>query len=512
MWKSEKIPAAVLTVFSLLMIGIYVLESRIYHPFNFLKTYAGFRPDDTVRIAPACWFLFTGILFLSFALALIISPDFFRRFHDRFIRVGRRRFLAAAMVAAFGLSTLVNFLVYDNIPKNLDEIGYLFQAHHFASGKIYSRAPLEGFQGYMNIVTDGEGKIYGAHFPGMSLLQTPAVFIGQPWLTGPFLGALGLLVLFGLARRIYGEALARYALILALISPFYIFMSATFMSHPGTAFLSLLFSYFFVRWVLDGKKYAPYLTGLCFGLLAVTRPLTCLTVTLPFLIYLVVLIIKRRSSMAVPLFRCLLPVVIILVLFAGYVKILTGDPLLLPTSIQNPSLSPGFGPQKGVPVRGGVREPFYFADGLNQALSKTVMLGVDLYGWAGFSLVFIPFVLAAPGRSRWDIIFLSSAVLITVNYLVMPAKGMIYGPRYFFAAVPFLFLLTLRGIQGAAALLSKIHENGVDRRIYRFCLYAFALFVFLFTIRSALEYVPMKVEKYRGIQPRFLLDLNNIKF
>jgi len=510
--KIEKILFPVLLIFSLLLMAFYVLESRMLHPFNFLKTYAGYRPPMTVQIAPAGWILFTGILFFAFAMALVMPSAFFRRLHERFIQVRRRHFIGFAALLAFLLSSLINFLVYDNIPKNLDEIGYLFQAHHFAAGKLYSRAPLEGFNGFLNIVTDEEGKIYGAHFPGMSLMQTPAVFIGQSWLTGPLLGALSLIILFSLVRRLYHETLARYVILFALFSPFYIFMNATFMSHPGTAFLTLLFCYFFTGWIGEGKKYAPCLTGLSLGFLALTRPLTGLLITLPFLIYLAAVVIRRRRRILIPVIQCLLPVFMLMALFAGYVKILTGDPLTLPTQIQNPNFSPGFGAQKGIPVRGGKRQPFYLREGINQVTSKTVMLGVDLYGWGGFSLIFLPFVLAAPEKNRWDFLFLAAFLLLMLNYLVTPAKGMAYGPRYFFAAVPFLFILTVRGIQGASALLSKIPGPGERKAVYNYGIRVFVIFAMIFSLRCGLEYIPMKVDKYRSIQPRFLLHFEQIKF
>ena len=494
------------------MMALYILENRFLHPFNFLNRYAGYRAPMNVHIAPAMWCLFIGCLVLSFALALVIPASFFNRCHARFMRIKRARFAFAAAALAFLSATLVNFLVYENIPKNLDEIGYLFQAHNFAAGKLYSQAPLEGFHGFMNIVTDNEGKIYGAHFPGTSLVQVPGVLLGQPWVTGPLLGALGILILYALVHRIYGESLARYTVLFALVSPFYIFMNGTFMSHPVTAFFTLLFCYFFYSMVMERRKPAAFLCGLFFALLLVTRPLTCMMVTLPFLLYLLVQCVRQRASLLPALVTFLLPVVMILGLFAGYVKVLTGDPLVLPTSIQNPAFSPGFGDQKGIPVRQGKRAPFYPSHGINQMLSKTVMLGVDLYGWGGFSLIFIPFVLAAPGRNRWDLIFLLAVLLITLNFFFLPVKGMIYGPRTFFAAVPFLFILTVRGMQGLAAILSRIRGEGAGGKIYVYCIHALAIFVFLCTLRSMVEYIPMKVEKYIHIHPRFLLDFDNIEF
>ncbi|MGE3909794.1 MAG: hypothetical protein AB7K36_10595, partial [Chloroflexota bacterium] len=71
----------------------------------------------------------------------------------------------------------------------------------------------------------------------------------------------------------------------------------------------------------------------------------------------------------------------------------------------------------------------------------------QLYGWPSYltlALAVVPFVLATP--SRWDRLFLMTAVGLAAAHLLYWSDGIGYGPRFTFEAVAALSLLTARGV------------------------------------------------------------------
>jgi RsiW-degrading membrane proteinase PrsW (M82 family) len=67
--------------------------------------------------------------------------------------------------------------------------------------------------------------------------------------------------------------------------------------------------------------------------------------------------------------------------------------------------------------------------------------------WIGLGFMLLPFILGT--RNGWDYFLLACAFLVMVVYILYET-GMLYmGPRYWYQAVPFLILLTARGIEKA---------------------------------------------------------------
>ncbi len=83
---------------------------------------------------------------------------------------------------------------------------------------------------------------------------------------------------------------------------------------------------------------------------------------------------------------------------------------------------------------------------LNEQAQLSSLL-IVLNGWPlfiGLGLVLLPFMLGS--RSRWDFFLLLAAVFAMGVWTAFEASGLMYGPRYWYEAVPFLMLLAARGL------------------------------------------------------------------
>jgi hypothetical protein len=132
---------------------------------------------------------------------------------------------------------------------------------------------------------------------------------------------------------------------------------------------------------------------------------------------------------------------------------ITGDPWFNAYRLVWPYDRPGFGPDIG-PYGYGLYEAIF----INTRL-KLTMLATGLFGWPGWSnLIFLPLPFLARRANRWDWLLLGTLLGLVGVHLFYWAFGGADGgfPRYYYAALPALLLLTARGIQVSIDLLSRL--------------------------------------------------------
>lgn len=169
---------------------------------------------------------------------------------------------------------------------------------------------------------------------------------------------------------------------------------------------------------------------------------------------------------------------------------LTGSPLLNPYNLWWSFDKLGFDWMGG---------PYGF--GPTQGLWNTSLnlqaLFAHLFGWPFYltlALAVMPFLL---GRAnRWDVLFAGAGLAVIVAYGFYWAPGIMYGPRYYAPAAPWLILLTARGFQELSRWpLRALFLGEVDR------LAAFvgpaALAVVLLGYNLTV-YLPSQLPVYRG--------------
>lgn len=203
---------------------------------------------------------------------------------DAFFEAARSRFLAVAPVAfalgiatiSFIVSALLSGLIFQHSPHLVDTVAQMFQARIFAAGSLSAPAPeaIEFFTA--SHLVRHSGAWFSQYPPGHSALLAPAVIAGFPWLVNPVLTAGTVALLVALARRMFGPGIARLAGLLYLVSPFALFMGASYMNHVSTTFFLTLALYATVRLVIEGELRWTIVAGLGLGAAATIRPLEAL--------------------------------------------------------------------------------------------------------------------------------------------------------------------------------------------------------------------------------------------
>lgn len=187
----------------------------------------------------------------------------------------RRDGLVVGLLAAFvfGATFALDHAVLGAFPHISDEASYWFQARVFASGRLTVPAPpLVEFYPSEWVVAHG-GKWFSVFPPGWPLLLSIGMRLGAPSLVNPALAALSLVAMHRLALSLVGREKALIAVLLGAVSPFFLFMGASFMSHMASLLFAASFLFFFVKGSKDGRLALFALSGACAGVGFLVRPL-----------------------------------------------------------------------------------------------------------------------------------------------------------------------------------------------------------------------------------------------
>jgi hypothetical protein len=374
--------------------------------------------------------------------------------------------LAAWLVAA----ALITTRVYRQMPHILDAVSYSFQANLFASGKIALDAPpfLAAFKGPFEVVW--QGRLFSQYPPGAPAVYALGQLVGLEWLVGP----VACLALIGAtswtAGALYGRSTGMVVLALGMLSPFVLFQSGSFLSHPIAAGLLAAALAAFIAAERSGRQAWYAVSGALLGMAFVTREAASVLFALPLAARLVT---TRRWRPSLWLVAYGLPFVLAYLL---YNRALTGSALLLPRTIFDASDHFGFGDGIGFHTR------HTLAAGLANTDELLTLLQFDLFGWpplAAFGLLGVPFLF---GRARtWDVLGGCGVLAFVVAYAAYFYHGIALGPRYYFEAMPWLLLLAGRGAQVLATLARSRRAVG--------------LVLGALSLNTVLFYVPAEIQR-----------------
>ncbi|MFH1484707.1 MAG: glycosyltransferase family 39 protein [Chloroflexota bacterium] len=349
----------------------------------------------------------------------------------------------AIIIAALGTATaaVACTVLLSRMPHVQDSVTYLFQAKTLALGRLSVPAPPlpEFFQHEFLVVQDG--KWFGKYPPGYPAILALGVLLKTPWLVSPIMGGLSLFLIYLIGRNIYSTRIGLLASVLGLLSPFFIFMSASFMAHPTSMFFICLFVLSLVLMVQTGGKRWALVAGFAIAFVATTRQLTALSVSFPFALYFLMLVVRDFRGYGNRLGIFLLGAALPLASLLLYNWSLTGDPFVDTYRLYWDFDKIGFGEYYGVY---GEHTP---ERGLMNTWANLVTLQVHLFGWPAYftlALLFLPF--ATLRASRWDWLLLASCFCLAGAYIFYWADGIMYGPRYYYELLPILLLLTARSI------------------------------------------------------------------
>lgn len=423
---------------------------------------------------------------------------------------------AAVVVLALWIFFAAAFVAVDLLeamPHVQDSITYLFQARTLARGQLSAPPPPVPAAFEQEFMTVFGGRWFGQYAPGFPALLALGVLVGQPWIVNPLLAVLTVPLLVGLGMAIYGRSTALLAAGLLAVSPFFLFMSGSMMSHSAMLFWTTLFM---LAWSLAVWRERSWgwalLAGVALGMGLLTRQATAVAVGTAFAGVLALGwlrqagLARRRWLLARLMLLAVGSAPFVLALLA-YQALLTGDPLQDSRVVNRPFDRVGFGPDHGEqtnvfllsPLQDGYAVSWYIdpeapprghslARGLYNTEQNWRALEFHLFGWpVVFTLGFcwLAFLLHRPG---WpDVALLATFGAVVGIYVTFWAAGIMYGPRYYFAALPALVLLTAHGVHAAAAWL-----GGSPGR------WALGGLVALLVAVNLVTYLPGQVAAHRG--------------
>ena len=381
------------------------------------------------------------------------------------------------------LSALLAWLVFEAVPHIPDDISYLFQAKYLASGHWYLPAPPDAASFEVGQVAVDAGKWFGYGFPGWPAILSLGVIAHMPWLVNPLLSGVIVLLLHAVLTRSHNRGTAHAAVALLAVSPWFLFMSASFMTHTVTIVWTLLAILAVQKERESSRGYWAALAGLALGALFLTRPLEGLLVGAVVGMWVVGVAGKRFSVRGFIGF--VVAGIALASLIFPYSRMLTGSPFIPPQQKWTdlawyPGADRlGFGPNIGN-VGWGHLDPLPGhgpLDVLINANRNFYMAGVELFGWVFGSLAFVYLAAASRGIKRQDFVFAGIALAIIAGHsLYWFSGGPDIGARYWYqAAVPFV-VLTIAGLNTIDERLRRAHvpaTNGLRLFVVLACLVAF---------------------------------------
>src|SRR5262249_42017125 len=147
---------------------------------------------------------------------------------------------------------------------------YYFETNVLRTGHLWFQPPplAQFFKGYFE--TTENGRWFAQYPPGAPAIYALGSLVGLAWLVGPLCGLALIIATAFAARQLFGPATGWAALGLGALSPFTLFQSGSFMSHPvaGAALAGALAAFAYAERTRRIRWYAATGALLGWGLLS----------------------------------------------------------------------------------------------------------------------------------------------------------------------------------------------------------------------------------------------------
>lgn len=397
-------------------------------------------------------------------LALLTLGRWMPRSIDRVIESVRRMamesrapiIVGGAALFAFAASAAIALYCFGRQPHNADEVAQLWHARILASGRLALPPDANPeFFGMDNVIDQGawysQFPIGGPAFLALGLLVRAA------WLVNPLLLALTLVNLYRFARRAYGESTARASALLFALSPFALFMGASFMNHVPMLWLLSIVLVQLTIWVdAEGRSDATRSAlrmGLCLGVAATIRPLD--TFLMAGVIGVLQLTRLRGSavrvrSLAVQVAAGAVPIALLLVANAKT----TGAPFHFGYDVMYGSAHGlGFHIDPYGTMHSPLRALLYASKYLLQLNMSLLEAPLPAVG------IIVVGLLCLRRPSRWDLLLLALLAVQLTGYALYWHEGDFRGPRFLFTVLPAIIIFVAR----APLLIAGVTTGAVRR-------------------------------------------------
>ncbi len=384
-------------------------------------------------------------------------------------------------------------------------MAYVWEAKAIAGGQIRLPAPECTRCFLMPFVIDYNGYRFGKYPLGWPAVLSLGIRLGIRSLVNPLLGAAAVWLTYRLGRKLFQPSVGLLAAFLTAASPFFLMNTGSLLSHTWGLFLTvtLVTAWVDVFFPAYRHKNVPaalpgVIAALCLGLLALSRPLTAAAVALPFIIHGVYILITGTKSQRLILIAIGLGAGLLAGLHFVWQYALTGDALLNPYTLWWSYDKIGFGPGTGLQAGG-----YNIYSALANTRFSVAVLATDLFGWPFLSLIFIPFGFWAVRKSvpGWLLFGLIPAIILA--YGLYWITSWLFGPRYFFEAMPGLSLISAAGIvwcAGRVKVERRDHAESAGSSLRRMARPTIVvLVVTLLVSANLLLYTPMRLGQFRGL-------------
>lgn len=362
--------------------------------------------------------------------------------------------VGALAVAAFLMAVFLAQVVYGPYPHIPDGVAYYFQAKVFASGRLFAPSPPLADAFGFDWIAVHDGRWFGIFPPGWPLLLAAGVKLGAPAFVNPVLGACCVLVVYRLGKALFGVRNGLLCALFCCLSPFFLFMSAEFMSHTAALVFTALSTLYYVKAREARAGIGSFAaSGAAAGVAFLIRPLDALAIWAAQTVHGLWTIRSRRmaggSAVSLAMLACGVG------LYVVYNRILVGTWFSAPLLLVSPRNRLGFGPDIGYPIAFPTpgHDPWRSFLNLNH---NAAVMSQDLFGWPISSLCFV-LLLGLFGRTdtRHRLCGIIIAAVVAA-YALFWYHGEAFGARFYFTLLPALLMLTIEGIRQTPEILAGL--------------------------------------------------------
>jgi Dolichyl-phosphate-mannose-protein mannosyltransferase len=201
-----------------------------------------------------------------------------------------------APVVVGGITAAIGWYVWGSLTEPglvHDERAYLLQAQIFASGHWTGPTPpVPAFFEQMHVFL--EPRLAAKYPPGHSLLLVPGMWVGLPGLMPVILNGVSGALVFGIARRVAGSAVALFTWAFWSTSPEALMWRASYFSQTTSAVLWLLSIWALLRWRVSGTRLHLGIAVASMAWMYLTRPLSALGLGLPMVVFVLMRVHQQR--------------------------------------------------------------------------------------------------------------------------------------------------------------------------------------------------------------------------
>lgn len=367
------------------------------------------------------------------------------RLNKRYFQIGSLLLVSVSLAVA---ALAIHRLVFLGEPVSTDEGSYLFQAYSLGDGQLSRPLPPMATaikRSHDMKIMDREIGWVSRYPPGHAIWLLPGVMLDWPFLMVMISVFLTLFLLFGVSRlfKINGWI----AVVLIALSPFFLLMSGTLMSHTSGILAVSLMLWSYLKLNQTGRWGYGLVAGMAWALLFLNRTYSAALIALPFAVDALYNLFRhwreRRVWMGTIAFGG--SAILGIGVYMGYNFLITGDPGHATYLFYESSESLGFGVRR-LQAASVVHT---FGRGLRNAWDNLVVLDRWLWGISGGGVaVSILFMLG--WQKRWSLLFLGACLCLVGGYVFFWFPGPRHiGPAYYYELLPFI-------IMGAALGLSRL--------------------------------------------------------